>query len=161
MEEGKSISDWKGVWIHVKMTDLPTGGEKLDKMKATVAAHAGELLPRRFMQHSPSRRRRYGRWRISGRVGKNRSDAAGRRNNLGTASIWYDRTGQNRAITRRSPQSSYISDRPCKPRIVCRRVCHSWPHVLPSKMSSSGRPFRFYLISRWTVPARAPVQVNL
>jgi hypothetical protein len=42
MEPGKSISEWKGLRIYVKMTDLSTAGDKLDKMKAKIAAHAGE-----------------------------------------------------------------------------------------------------------------------
>ena len=42
MEPGKSISEWKGVRIYVKMTDCSTSGEKLEKMKAKITAHAGE-----------------------------------------------------------------------------------------------------------------------
>jgi hypothetical protein len=42
MEPGKSISEWKGVRIYVKMTDCSTAGENLDNMKAKIAAHAGE-----------------------------------------------------------------------------------------------------------------------
>jgi hypothetical protein len=42
MEPGESIMDWKGVRIYVKMTDCQTAGEKLDKLKATIAAKAGE-----------------------------------------------------------------------------------------------------------------------
>jgi hypothetical protein len=42
MEPGKAITEWKGVRIYVKMTDLSTSGEKLEKMKAKIAAHAGE-----------------------------------------------------------------------------------------------------------------------
>jgi hypothetical protein len=42
MEPGKTISEWKGVRIYVKMTDCATSGEKLDKMKAKIAAAAGE-----------------------------------------------------------------------------------------------------------------------
>jgi hypothetical protein len=42
METGKSISEWKGVRIYVKMTDCSTAGEKLEQMKAKIAAHAGE-----------------------------------------------------------------------------------------------------------------------
>jgi hypothetical protein len=42
MEPGRSISEWKGVRIYVKMTDCSTAGEKLEKMKAKIAAHAGE-----------------------------------------------------------------------------------------------------------------------
>jgi hypothetical protein len=42
MEPGKTLSGWKGVRIYVKMTDCSTAGEKPDKMKAKIAAHAGE-----------------------------------------------------------------------------------------------------------------------
>ena len=42
MEPGESIMDWKGVMIYVKMTDCQTSGEKLDDLKATIAAKAGE-----------------------------------------------------------------------------------------------------------------------
>ena len=42
MEPGESIMDWKGVRIYVKMTDCQTFGEKLDKLKATIAEKAGE-----------------------------------------------------------------------------------------------------------------------
>lgn len=42
LESGKTISEWKGVRIYVKMTDCATSGEKLDKMKAKIAAAAGE-----------------------------------------------------------------------------------------------------------------------
>jgi len=42
LEPGKTISEWKGVRIYVKMTDCATSGEKLDKMKAKIAAAAGE-----------------------------------------------------------------------------------------------------------------------
>ena len=42
MEPGKTLSEWKGVRIYVKMTDSSTTGEKLEKIKAKIAAHAGE-----------------------------------------------------------------------------------------------------------------------
>jgi hypothetical protein len=42
MEPGKTLSEWKGVRLYVKMTDCSTAGEKLDQMKAKIAAHAGE-----------------------------------------------------------------------------------------------------------------------
>jgi hypothetical protein len=42
MEPGKSISEWKGVRIYVKMTDCSTAGEKLSAIKAKIATHAGE-----------------------------------------------------------------------------------------------------------------------
>ena len=33
MEPGKTLSEWKGVRIYVKMTDCSTAGEKLDTIK--------------------------------------------------------------------------------------------------------------------------------
>ena len=42
MEPGESIMDWKGVRIYVKMTECQTAGEKLDNLKTTLAAKAGE-----------------------------------------------------------------------------------------------------------------------
>ena len=42
MEPGKTLSEWKGVRLYVKMTDCSTAGEKLEKMKAKIAARAGE-----------------------------------------------------------------------------------------------------------------------
>ena len=42
MEPGKTIMDWKGVRIYVKMIDCQTSGEKLDQLKAAVTKHAGE-----------------------------------------------------------------------------------------------------------------------
>ena len=42
MEPGKTLSEWGGVRIYVKMTDCSTAGEKLEKIKAKIAAAAGE-----------------------------------------------------------------------------------------------------------------------
>ena len=42
MEPGKTIMDWKGVRIYVNMTECQTSGEKLDKMRASIAKHGGE-----------------------------------------------------------------------------------------------------------------------
>ena len=42
MEPGESIMDWKGVRIYVKMTECQTTGEKLDNLRAALAAKAGE-----------------------------------------------------------------------------------------------------------------------
>jgi len=42
MEPGKTLSEWKGVRIYVKMTDCSTAGENLEKMKAKIATAAGE-----------------------------------------------------------------------------------------------------------------------
>lgn len=42
METGKTLSEWKGLRIYVKLTDSSTAGEKLEKVKAKIAAVAGE-----------------------------------------------------------------------------------------------------------------------
>ena len=42
MEPGKTLTEWKGVRLYVKMTDCSTAGEKLEKIKAKIAARAGE-----------------------------------------------------------------------------------------------------------------------
>ncbi|HTY24585.1 MAG TPA: pyridoxamine 5'-phosphate oxidase family protein [Desulfomonilaceae bacterium] len=42
MEPGKTMSDWKGVRVYLKMTECQTSGEKLDSLKAKIAAAAGE-----------------------------------------------------------------------------------------------------------------------
>ena len=42
LEPGKTLSEWGGVRIYVKMTDCSTTGEKLEKIKAKIAAAAGE-----------------------------------------------------------------------------------------------------------------------
>jgi hypothetical protein len=42
MEPGKTLSEWKGVRIYVKMTNCSTAGEKLEKIKVKIAAVAGE-----------------------------------------------------------------------------------------------------------------------
>jgi hypothetical protein len=42
MDPGKTLSEWKGVRIYVKMTDFSTDGEKLEEIKAKIAAAAGE-----------------------------------------------------------------------------------------------------------------------
>jgi Pyridoxamine 5'-phosphate oxidase len=42
MEPGKSISEWKGVRVYVKMTGASIAGEKLEEIKAKIAAVAGE-----------------------------------------------------------------------------------------------------------------------
>jgi len=42
MEPGKTLPEWKGVRIYVKMTDCSTAGEKLEKIRAKIAAVAGE-----------------------------------------------------------------------------------------------------------------------
>jgi len=42
MEPGKTLPEWKGVRIYVKMADCSTAGEKLEKIRAKIAAVAGE-----------------------------------------------------------------------------------------------------------------------
>ncbi len=42
MQPGQTLPEWKGVRIYVKMTDCETSGEKLDSLKAGIAAKAGE-----------------------------------------------------------------------------------------------------------------------
>jgi hypothetical protein len=42
MEPGKALPEWKGVRIYVKMTDCSTAGDQLEKIKARIAAVAGE-----------------------------------------------------------------------------------------------------------------------
>jgi hypothetical protein len=42
MEPGKTLTEWKGVRLYVKMTDCQTTGEKFDAFKAQIAKTAGE-----------------------------------------------------------------------------------------------------------------------
>ncbi len=42
MEPGKTVTEWKGVRIYLKMTECQTSGEKLDGIKAEIAKAAGE-----------------------------------------------------------------------------------------------------------------------
>jgi hypothetical protein len=42
MEPGKTIMDWKGIRVYVRMTDCQISGSKLDEMKAAIAKVAGE-----------------------------------------------------------------------------------------------------------------------
>jgi hypothetical protein len=42
MEPGKSVTDWKGVRVYLKMTDCQTSGEKLDMIRSKIAEAAGE-----------------------------------------------------------------------------------------------------------------------
>ena len=42
MEPGKTLTEWKGVRLYVKMTDCSTAGEKLEKIKAKIATVVGE-----------------------------------------------------------------------------------------------------------------------
>jgi len=42
MEPGKTLTEWKGVRIYVKMSDCQTSGPKLEEMKSQIASVAGE-----------------------------------------------------------------------------------------------------------------------
>ncbi len=42
MEPGKTIVEWKGVRVYLKMKDCQTSGEVLDRIKAQIAQKAGE-----------------------------------------------------------------------------------------------------------------------
>ena len=42
MEPGRSLPDWKGLRVYVKMTACATAGETLDAVRAKIAGHAGE-----------------------------------------------------------------------------------------------------------------------
>ena len=42
MEPGKTLPEWKGVRLYVKMSDCWTAGEKLEKIKAKIVSAAGE-----------------------------------------------------------------------------------------------------------------------
>ena len=42
MEPGKTLPEWKGVRVYLKMTECQTSGEKLDQMRAKIAKTAGE-----------------------------------------------------------------------------------------------------------------------
>ena len=42
MEPGKSLPEWKGVRVYLKMMECQTSGEKLDQIKAAIAEKGGE-----------------------------------------------------------------------------------------------------------------------
>ncbi len=42
MEPGKTISEWKGVRVYLKMTQCETSGERLEQVKSLIAKAAGE-----------------------------------------------------------------------------------------------------------------------
>ncbi len=42
MEPGKTVPEWKGVRVYLKMTDCQTSGEKLESIRAEIAKVAGE-----------------------------------------------------------------------------------------------------------------------
>ena len=42
LEPANSLPEWKGVRVYLKMTDLQTSGEKLDRLKDAIARKAGE-----------------------------------------------------------------------------------------------------------------------
>jgi hypothetical protein len=42
LEPAKTVTEWKGVRVYLKMTDLQMSGEKLDKVKGAIARRSGE-----------------------------------------------------------------------------------------------------------------------
>ena len=42
MEQGKAITEWKGVRVYLKMKEYRTSGETLDQIKTQIAQRAGE-----------------------------------------------------------------------------------------------------------------------
>jgi hypothetical protein len=44
MEPGKSLPEWKGVRVYLKMIDCQTAGDKLDTMKAAVGEKAAKMI---------------------------------------------------------------------------------------------------------------------
>lgn len=42
LEPAKTVTEWKGVRVYLKMTDLQTSGEKLDNVKDAIAKRSGE-----------------------------------------------------------------------------------------------------------------------
>jgi predicted pyridoxine 5'-phosphate oxidase superfamily flavin-nucleotide-binding protein len=42
LEPAKTVTEWKGVRVYLKMTDLQTSGEKLDRLKDAIAKNSGE-----------------------------------------------------------------------------------------------------------------------
>lgn len=42
LEPAKTLTEWKGVRVYLKMTDLQTSGEKLDNVKDAIAKKSGE-----------------------------------------------------------------------------------------------------------------------
>ncbi len=50
MEPGQTPPEWKGVRVYLKMVECQTSGEKLDALKAQLAAKAGEAAAK--MMHA-------------------------------------------------------------------------------------------------------------
>ncbi len=50
MEPGQSPPEWKGVRVYLKMVECQTSGEKIDTLKAQLAAKAGEAAAK--MMHA-------------------------------------------------------------------------------------------------------------
>lgn len=46
MEPGRSLPDWRGVRVYVRMTDCATEGEALAATRSRIAQHAGEAAAR-------------------------------------------------------------------------------------------------------------------
>jgi hypothetical protein len=42
LEPAKTVTEWKGVRVYLKMTDLQTSGEKLENVKDAIAKRSGE-----------------------------------------------------------------------------------------------------------------------
>jgi len=42
LEPAKTVTEWKGVRVYLKMTDLQTAGEKLENIKDAIAKRSGE-----------------------------------------------------------------------------------------------------------------------
>ncbi len=42
LEPAKTVTEWKGVRVYLKMIDLQTSGEKLDNVKDAIAKRSGE-----------------------------------------------------------------------------------------------------------------------
>jgi len=42
LEPAKTVAEWKGIRVYLKMTDLQTSGEKLDKVKDAIAKRSDE-----------------------------------------------------------------------------------------------------------------------
>jgi hypothetical protein len=50
MEPGQTVPEWKGVRVYLRMVECQTSGEKLDALKAQLAARAGEAAAK--MMHA-------------------------------------------------------------------------------------------------------------
>lgn len=50
MEPGKSLPEWRGVRVYLKMTECETSGQKLDALRKQIAEKAGEAAAK--MMHA-------------------------------------------------------------------------------------------------------------